>query len=78
MKLGMTWGYWGQRPPPDIAGVSQEAERLGFDSVWTAEAWGSDAFTPLAWIAAHTDDQASALRSCSWRPGRRRRPPCTP
>jgi len=55
MKLGMTWGYWGQRPPPDIAGVSQEAERLGFDSIWTAEAWGSDAFTPLAWIAAHTE-----------------------
>ena len=55
MKLGMTWGYWGQRPPADIAGVSQEAERLGFDSIWTAEAWGSDAFTPLAWIAAHTE-----------------------
>ena len=55
MQLGMTWGYWGQLPPPDIAGVSQEAERLGFDSIWTAEAWGSDAFTPLAWIAAHTE-----------------------
>ncbi len=55
MKLGMTWGYWGQLPPADIAGVSQEAERLGFDSIWTAEAWGSDAFTPLAWIAAHTE-----------------------
>jgi F420-dependent oxidoreductase-like protein len=55
MKLGMTWGYWGQLPPPDIAGVSQEAERLGFDSIWTAEAWGSDAFSPLAYIAAHTE-----------------------
>jgi F420-dependent oxidoreductase-like protein len=55
VKLGMTWGYWGQLPPPDIAGVSQEAERLGFDLIWTAEAWGSDAFTPLAWIAAHTE-----------------------
>jgi len=55
MELGMTWGYWGQLPPPDIAGISQEAERLGFDSIWTAEAWGSDAFTPLAWIAAHTE-----------------------
>src|SRR5690625_443001 len=32
----------------------QEAERLGYDSVWTAEAWGSDAVTPLAWIGAHT------------------------
>jgi len=34
--------------------VAVEAEKLGFDSVWTAEAWGSDAFTPLAWIGAHT------------------------
>jgi F420-dependent oxidoreductase-like protein len=32
----------------------QEAERLGYDSVWTAEAWGSDAVTPLAWIGAQT------------------------
>lgn len=32
----------------------QEAERLGYDSVWTAEAWGSDAVSPLAWIGAHT------------------------
>ncbi len=54
MKLGMMWGYWGQLPPPDVIGTTQEAERLGFDSVWTAEAWGSDAFTPLAWIAGHT------------------------
>ena len=55
MQLGMTWGYWGQSPPPDIAGVSREAEALGFDSIWTAEAWGSDAFSPLAYIAAHTE-----------------------
>src|SRR5256885_16824295 len=32
----------------------QEAERLGFDSMWTAEAYGSDALTPLAWFGAHT------------------------
>lgn len=54
MKLGLMWGYWGQLPPPDVIATTQEAERLGFDSVWTAEAWGSDAFTPLAWIAANT------------------------
>ena len=55
MKLGLQWGYWGQLPPPNLVELSQEADRLGFDSVWTAEAWGSDAFTPLAWIAAHTE-----------------------
>jgi len=54
MKLGLMWGYWGQLPAPNIIETTQEAERLGFDSVWTAEAWGSDAFTPLAWIAGHT------------------------
>jgi F420-dependent oxidoreductase-like protein len=54
MKLGLMWGYWGQLPPPDVIATTQEAERLGFDSVWTAEAWGSDALTPLAWIAGHT------------------------
>ncbi|MFN8038309.1 MAG: LLM class F420-dependent oxidoreductase [Acidimicrobiales bacterium] len=54
MKLGLMWGYWGQLPPPGVIEVTKEAERLGFDSVWTAEAWGSDAFTPLGWIAGHT------------------------
>ena len=55
MKLGLQWGYWGQLPPPNVIEVSQEADRLGFDSVWTAEAWGSDCFSPLAWIAGHTE-----------------------
>ncbi|MET1002571.1 MAG: LLM class flavin-dependent oxidoreductase, partial [Acidimicrobiia bacterium] len=54
MKLGLIFGYWGAHPPGDIAGLAQEAERLGFDSVWSAESWGSDAFSPLVWIAAHT------------------------
>jgi F420-dependent oxidoreductase-like protein len=54
MRLGLQLGYWGAGPPRDPIGIAQEAERLGFDSVWTAEAWGSDAFTPLAWIGAHT------------------------
>ncbi len=54
MKLGLAVGYWGRRPPDDTVTLAQEAERLGYDSVWTSEAWGSDAFTPLTWIAAHT------------------------
>jgi F420-dependent oxidoreductase-like protein len=54
MRLGLQLGYWQAGPPKDFVALAQETERLGYDSVWTAEAWGSDAFTPLAWIAAHT------------------------
>jgi F420-dependent oxidoreductase-like protein len=53
MKLGLTLGYSGSRPSLNM-NIVHEAERLGFDSVWTAEAWGSDAVTPLAWIGAQT------------------------
>jgi F420-dependent oxidoreductase-like protein len=54
LKIGLQLGYWQAQPPPDLIGMAQEAERRGYDSVWTAEAWGSDAFTPLAWVGAHT------------------------
>ncbi|MEY9940226.1 LLM class F420-dependent oxidoreductase [Streptacidiphilus sp. MAP5-3] len=54
MRLGLVLGYWGAAPTPGFVELAQEAERLGFDSVWTAESWGSDVFTPLTWIAAHT------------------------
>ena len=53
MKLGLILGYSGARVDFPIDLVRQ-AERLGYDSVWTAEAYGSDAMTPLAWIAAQT------------------------
>lgn len=55
MKLGIMWGYWGAAPPADLVPLTVEAERLGYDSVWTAESWGSDAFSPLAYLAAHTE-----------------------
>ncbi|HEY6397043.1 MAG TPA: LLM class F420-dependent oxidoreductase [Solirubrobacteraceae bacterium] len=55
MKLGVHVGYWGLgMSPQDQLQVVQEAERLGYDSVWAAEAYGSDAATVLAWLAAST------------------------
>lgn len=54
LKLGLQLGYWGAQPHEKFVDIAREAESLGFDSVFTAEAWGSDAFTPLAWIGAHT------------------------
>ncbi len=54
MKLGLQLGYWGQGPNPFHVPMAQEAERLGFDSVWVAESWGNDAFSFATWIAAHT------------------------
>jgi F420-dependent oxidoreductase-like protein len=54
MKLGLATGYWTGGPPYGIEEQIAEAERLGFDSVWTSEAYGSDALTPLAWWGAAT------------------------
>jgi F420-dependent oxidoreductase-like protein len=53
MRLGLTVGYSGRGMGLPLE-LIREAERLGFDSVWTAEAYGSDAITPLAWIGAMT------------------------
>ncbi|MFV0525442.1 MAG: LLM class F420-dependent oxidoreductase [Acidimicrobiales bacterium] len=55
MKLALGVGYWSAGPPAGAADQVATAERLGFDSVWTAEAYGSDALTPLAWWGASTD-----------------------
>ncbi|MEM9651108.1 MAG: LLM class F420-dependent oxidoreductase [Actinomycetota bacterium] len=54
MKLGLSIGYSGAKLRIPLERI-QLAEHLGYDSVWTAEAYGSDAITPLAWIAAHTE-----------------------
>ncbi len=53
MKLGLSIGYSGAAMELPVARV-QRAEKLGYDSVWTAEAYGSDAVTPLAYLAART------------------------
>jgi F420-dependent oxidoreductase-like protein len=55
MKMGLNLGYWAAGSNPhEHLNLALEAERLGYDSVWTAEAYGSDAVTPLTWIAAQT------------------------
>ncbi|HJM28126.1 MAG: LLM class F420-dependent oxidoreductase [Acidimicrobiales bacterium] len=54
MKLGAQYGYWTGQPRQDIISVAVEAERLGFDSLWTGESYSSDAFTPLCWVGSHT------------------------
>jgi F420-dependent oxidoreductase-like protein len=55
MKLGVHIGYWGLGlSSQDQLEIVQESERLGYDSVWTAEAYGSDAATVLAWLAGQT------------------------
>jgi F420-dependent oxidoreductase-like protein len=53
LRLGLMLGYWGANPD-DATETVLAAEACGFDSVWTAEAYGSDAFTPLTWYAART------------------------
>jgi F420-dependent oxidoreductase-like protein len=53
MKLGLALGYSGATVE-DNSDLALEAERLGYEAVWTAEAYGSDVFTPLAWIGAKT------------------------
>lgn len=55
MKLGVHIGYWGLGlSSQDQLEIVQEAERLGYDSVWAAEAYGSDTATVLAWLAGQT------------------------
>ncbi|MGW0038527.1 LLM class F420-dependent oxidoreductase [Gordonia sp. NPDC003376] len=55
MKLGLQLGYWGAGPNPAHRELVAAAEASGFDSIFTAEAWGSDAYTPLAWWGSSTE-----------------------
>lgn len=55
MRLGLNLGYWGAGNDADNLELAREADRLGYSVVWAAEAYGSDAATVLAWIAAQTE-----------------------
>jgi F420-dependent oxidoreductase-like protein len=55
MKLGLQLGYWGATPPLHAGELVVAADEAGFDAVFAAESWGSDAFTPLAWWGSSTE-----------------------
>ena len=56
MRLGVHVGYWGLGlSPAEQLELVREAERIGYDSLWAAEAYGSDAVSVLAWLAAQTE-----------------------
>ncbi|MFM9136051.1 MAG: LLM class F420-dependent oxidoreductase [bacterium] len=63
MRLGLNLGYWGAGNDADNLALAREADRLGYSVVWAAEAYGSDAATVLAWVAAQTEsiDVGSAV-----------------
>ena len=54
MRTAVSAGYWSAGPPPGAADLFELAERTGIDQIWTAEAYGSDAWTPLAWWGSRT------------------------
>jgi F420-dependent oxidoreductase-like protein len=54
MRIAVTAGYWAAGPPPGAQELFETADRIGVDQVWTAEAYGSDAWTPLAWWGSRT------------------------
>ena len=55
MRLGLNLGYWGAGVGADNIALATEADRLGYDSVWVAEAYGSDSPSVLAWVGALTE-----------------------
>jgi F420-dependent oxidoreductase-like protein len=64
MRLALGMGYWSSVPPEGATEQIATAERLGFDCVWTAEAYGSDALTPLAWWGAGTSSIGLGTSIC--------------
>ena len=63
MRLGLNLGYWGMGSDGDNLALAREADRLGYDVAWAAEAYGSDVVTVLTWVAAQTEriDVGSAI-----------------
>lgn len=55
LRLGLNTGYWSGGPPAGVEDAIAEADRLEFDSIWAAEAYGSDVLTPLAWWGSKTE-----------------------
>ena len=73
MRLGVNLGYWGRGVTgADQVALAREADRLGYDSVWVAEAYGSDSPSVLAWVGTTPSASGSARRSCRSRAARRR------
>ncbi len=70
MKISTMAGYWGSGPPEDAPELFAAADRLRLDQIWTAEAYGSDAWTPLAWWGSRTSHVhlGTAISQLSARP----------
>jgi F420-dependent oxidoreductase-like protein len=70
MKVAVIAGYWGAGPPPGVQELFEAADHAGVDQIWTAEAYGSDAWTPLAWWGSRTSriQLGTAVSQLSARP----------
>src|ERR1700751_293218 len=70
MRIAVSVGYWSAGPPPGAQELFEAADHAGVDQIWTAEAYGSDAWTPLAWYGSRTSRVAlgTAVSQLSARP----------
>ena len=72
MDLGLIWGYWGRGMPDDFVELTVAAEKAGYDTVWTAESWGSDAFSyavsSARWASSTSESSISWLMSFRYSP----------
>jgi F420-dependent oxidoreductase-like protein len=70
MRIAVTAGYWSAGPPPGIQELFEAADHAGVEQIWTAEAYGSDAWTPLAWWGSRTSriQLGTAVSQLSARP----------